>query len=79
MYNAPAVYGLDKCGLAVDQDELEVCKAQCKPSQKLCDETVFELCCDTMVDFHLDVPTDAREATDLYLFLREKIHKDVFP
>lgn len=79
MYTAPELYNKENKLYAVDAVEVDVCLGEClfKGAQLCQYSTIFELCCEIMIENDLDIPLDATQATDLYLFLRHTIEQEV--
>jgi len=79
MYTAPELYNTTDRLIPVDHLEVEVCLERCLfKGISLCqDQTVYELCCDIMVEHDKPIPLNAEEAKALYLFLRDTIHQSL--
>ena len=59
IYTSPELYNTENKFVVVDAPDVEVCIEECVFHGRSCiDSAIFELCCDNMVDNHLDVPSD---------------------
>ena len=79
MYEAPELYGAHDHLANVTEDEIQVCKSECI-MREMCpceDKDVFQLCVLVMGERNLELPSDAYQATDLYLLLRTTIRQQV--
>lgn len=79
MYAAPELYNTTERLIPVNHMEVEVCLERCLfKGIILCqDQTVYELCCDIMVEHNKPIPSNAEEAKALYLFLRDTNHQSL--
>ena len=77
MYTAPELYNSEDKLVAVDDLEVDVCADFCifKDGQPCADSTIFELCCDLMVEHQLALPQTPQEAIGLYNNLRDEINQ----
>lgn len=58
----------------VESAEVQMCNNECTFRGTVpCDPDVYKICNILMVESHLRLPTDAYEALDLYLYLRNDI------
>lgn len=79
MYTVPALYGADEYLQPVEADEIDVCQEECTFVDGLpCDRDMFELFILYMEENGLDEPSDAFEAVDLYMDLRERLLIDLY-
>ncbi|XP_036006071.1 uncharacterized protein LOC118566787 [Fundulus heteroclitus] len=74
MYALPELYRTRDFLCLVEEEHVEVCKNECiSRLTKPCDPDVFDLCNILMAESHLTLPTDAYQALNLYMHLREAI------
>ena len=78
MYTAPSFYGTRDYLQEVQQDTLEVCLEECSFSTHIpCDPELFELFLLYTEEQNMDAPSDASQAVDLYVFLRNALQTDL--
>ena len=74
MYTLPELYNAEDRLCHVPHEDIAVCEEETLPKANIpCDETVKELCTILMTENNLKLPTDAKEAVELYKQLRDNI------
>lgn len=77
MYSIPELYDQQDYLVPVCADDVEVCEEECIFRRFPCDEDVFHLCVEYQFESHFRQPLTPEEAVDLYLHLRECLHRDL--
>ncbi|XP_067660094.1 uncharacterized protein [Haliotis asinina] len=74
MYSLPELFDKEDCLCAVDVEEVYMCSEETLPkNERMCDETVKELCSILMEEQGLDYPDNVDDAVHLYKCLRREI------
>ena len=71
MYNLPHLYGVTDHLKNVDQNLIDLCKQECVHPNHPCDEDVFNIAHEIMLENGWRMPNDASEGSYLYKQLRE--------
>ncbi|KAK0134343.1 hypothetical protein N1851_005019 [Merluccius polli] len=78
LYTAPQIFGGEDRLKLFDQEEIDLCKEECRPKGQLpCDEDVFDLSVLLMQEHGWDIPKDAFDAAELYTLLREEVRNNL--
>ncbi len=71
MYMNPELFGGRECICTFSCEDLEVCKEECMfTNDRLCDNTIFELCCVLMIEINVQKTAEIADRKELYLTLR---------
>jgi len=73
LYHTPEIAGRHNQLKEVSRVETEVCMELCQEKDYPCDQDVFDLCCDLMIENNLETPSDPDAGVQLYCARRESI------
>ena len=74
MYHTPQLYGTHNHICHVPAQEIIEGRRNCRFRHSIaCDKDIFKLCTILQAENNWNVPSDAYQAIDLYLYLREKM------
>lgn len=74
MYAVPQLYNVTDHLCPVQSDHLDVCKTECIFREPIpCDQDIYLLCIDFMVELDLHLPEDPYQAVNLYMRVRQTI------
>jgi len=74
MFNVPELFHTDDYLLPVSPEDIAACKRFCRKKPIVpCDSQLFRLANIIMEEKHLSMPTNANEATALYVVLKREL------
>ena len=76
MHTIPELYGRTNFLVEVNQGQIDACLQHCVFRDFPCDKDVFNLCLQYMTDNGRLQPETPESALDLYLLLRNYIHRE---
>lgn len=77
MYSVPELYGREDHLIAVDPVVVGLCEEECIFRQYPCEEDIYHLCIEYMLERDIVKPHTPELALDLYLTLRQDMHRDL--
>ena len=76
MYTMPQMYNTRNYEQQVDADDLGHCRDRCTFRRSTtCDQAVYTLCEFLIADYVIELPVNAEEGCELYLFLRKEVRE----
>ncbi|KAG5880860.1 hypothetical protein JTB14_034269 [Gonioctena quinquepunctata] len=75
MFELPELYGTRDYLFPISQDDIPICKEECKYIEYPCDEDVHDLCKIIIQEKSLSLQNDSFKCVELYLALREEINR----
>ncbi|KAG5892739.1 hypothetical protein JTB14_001110 [Gonioctena quinquepunctata] len=75
MFELPELYGTRDYLFPISQDDIQICKEECKYIEYPCDEDVYDLCKIIIEEKCFSLQNDPFECVELYLALREEINR----
>ncbi|KAK6167032.1 hypothetical protein SNE40_021142 [Patella caerulea] len=77
LYNAPELFDTHDCLILVRDYEVSACFEKCVCHKIPCDQEIYQLANLYIAENSLKKPTDAYEALNLYMFLRNLFQMDL--